>query len=273
MPSVILSDNGVSSGSAGLKSTAGNDGVLILQTTTSGGTATNAVYIDTTQQVGLGTATPTTKLHVASDGDTAITIQSITGSGQSPSIRLQRGTYGTDGYNDVRIYNTSGSMYVDNIDSTSTATNCFIASPNGIALQGASVASSGVGIKFPATQSASSDANTLDDYEEGTWTPSQGAGLVVVGTFSSGGTYTKIGRMVYLSGYLQATTSVSVGAGSAACGNLPFATITLPQQTGTAINDATNAGAIFLAYQSTVFAGQAMSATNRMHFNIMYQIA
>ena len=45
----ILSDNGVSSGSAGLKSTAGNDGVLILQTTTSGGTATNAISISNTQ--------------------------------------------------------------------------------------------------------------------------------------------------------------------------------------------------------------------------------
>ena len=44
---ILLSDNGASSGSAGLKTTGGNDGVLILQTTTSGGTATNAVYIDT----------------------------------------------------------------------------------------------------------------------------------------------------------------------------------------------------------------------------------
>ena len=26
-------------------------------------------------------------------------------------------------------------------------------------------------IIFPATQNASSDVNTLDDYEEGTWTP------------------------------------------------------------------------------------------------------
>ena len=50
----ILSDNGASSGSAGLKQTAGNDGVLILQTTTSGGTATNAVTIDTSQNMGLG---------------------------------------------------------------------------------------------------------------------------------------------------------------------------------------------------------------------------
>jgi hypothetical protein len=54
------------------------------------------------------------------------------------------------------------------------------------------------GIKFPATQVASVDANTLDDYEEGAWTP-------VIGgeTSESGqsytvqrGTYTKVGRVV-----------------------------------------------------------------------------
>ena len=51
MPSIILSDNGVSSGSAGLKSTAASDGALALQTTTAGGTATTAVSIDTSQNV------------------------------------------------------------------------------------------------------------------------------------------------------------------------------------------------------------------------------
>jgi hypothetical protein len=38
----------------------------------------------------------------------------------------------------------------------------------------ATPAASGAGITFPAAQSASSDANTLDDYEEGTWTPNVG---------------------------------------------------------------------------------------------------
>ena len=58
MASTILSDNGVSSGSAGLKSTADSTGVLALQTSTSGGTATTAVTIDTSQNVGIGTTTP-----------------------------------------------------------------------------------------------------------------------------------------------------------------------------------------------------------------------
>jgi len=50
-------------------------------------------------------------------------------------------------------------------------------------------------LKFPATQNASADANTLDDYEEGNWTPADGsgAGLAFV---AATGRYTKIGRAV-----------------------------------------------------------------------------
>jgi hypothetical protein len=62
-----------------------------------------------------------------------------------------------------------------------------------VALEGASSVA-GTGISFPSTQSASSDANTLDDYEEGTWTPATGGGT---GTVAN---YTKIGRMVYVYG-------------------------------------------------------------------------
>ena len=51
MPSFITSDNGVSSGSAGLKTTAASDGALALQTTTAAGAATTAVTIGTDQSV------------------------------------------------------------------------------------------------------------------------------------------------------------------------------------------------------------------------------
>lgn len=49
------------------------------------------------------------------------------------------------------------------------------------------------GIKFNGTQQASADANTLDDYEEGTWTPSVG-GTATYGTRIAH--YTKIGDTV-----------------------------------------------------------------------------
>ena len=49
--STILSDNGVSSGTSGIKTSGGNDGTLVLQTTTAGGAATTAVTISTAQNV------------------------------------------------------------------------------------------------------------------------------------------------------------------------------------------------------------------------------
>jgi hypothetical protein len=77
------------------------------------------------------------------------------------------------------------------------------------------------GITFPATQSASSDANTLDDYEEGTWTPN------VENTGSSStwstktGRYTKIGRFVYCSFLCDGGNSGTLGSVLVVSG-LPF---------------------------------------------------
>ena len=57
---------------------------------------------------------------------------------------------------------------------------------------------SGTGITFPATASGSTDANTLDDYEEGTFTPTiTGSAVAGTATYSSQvGRYTKIGNAV-----------------------------------------------------------------------------
>ena len=69
-----------------------------------------------------------------------------------------------------------------------------------LALQGATV-KTGTGITFPATQSASTDANTLDDYEEGTWTPTYTGSTGSIGSTAyagsgQNGSYTKIGNCV-----------------------------------------------------------------------------
>ena len=72
----------------------------------------------------------------------------------------------------------------------------------------ATPSASGAGITFPATQSDSSNAKTLDDYEEGTWTPSLGGNT----TYNyQQGNYTKIGRLVYVRGSLNVAT---LGTGS-----------------------------------------------------------
>lgn len=78
-------------------------------------------------------------------------------------------------------------------------------------------------MKFPATQNASSDANTLDDYEERTWTPGLDFGGGSVGmTFSyQEGTYTKIGNVVRLTGVFLLTAKGS-STGTAFITGLPF---------------------------------------------------
>jgi hypothetical protein len=83
----------------------------------------------------------------------------------------------------------------------------------------------GTGITFPATQNASSNANTLDDYEEGTWTPTATRfGTAPTGvTYSDRiGTYTKIGNVV--TAYFDFTISSISTAGSSqnAITGLPF---------------------------------------------------
>jgi hypothetical protein len=77
-----------------------------------------------------------------------------------------------------------------------------------------------VGLKFPATQVTSSDANTLDDYEEGTWTPGVTVGSGSVSLNTASGVYTKIGRMVTATGYLNVASST--GSGFLRIINLPF---------------------------------------------------
>ena len=78
-------------------------------------------------------------------------------------------------------------------------------------------------LKFPATQNASSDANTLDDYEEGTWTPT------ITGSGGSSGQaydiqigrYVKLGLLVWLQGYVRLSTLGTI-TGNVIIGGLPF---------------------------------------------------
>ena len=85
-------------------------------------------------------------------------------------------------------------------------------------------AGSGSGITFPATQSASTDANTLDDYEEGTWTPAlSGGGSAPTGVtyVAQTGYYTKVGRLV-MANFVLGFTTYTGGSGSFKITGLPF---------------------------------------------------
>ena len=80
-------------------------------------------------------------------------------------------------------------------------------------------------LPFPATQVPSADANTLDDYEEGTWTPGVTFGglstNVTYYTQYNKGFYTKVGNLVSITGQLSLTSNGSA-TGVAKITGLPF---------------------------------------------------
>jgi hypothetical protein len=113
------------------------------------------------------------------------------------------------------------------------------------------VPNAGTGITFPATQSASSNANTLDDYEEGTFTPKiDGSTSTGTGTYTAqNGYYTKIGNRVNFECYIYWTNHT--GTGPMRLGGLPFT-----------INNSTNNGSVFpmLTYNISLTANNIASS-------------
>jgi len=106
------------------------------------------------------------------------------------------------------------------------APNINSSSTGSIVLKGASTSADGVGITFPATQVASTDSNTLDDYEEGTWTPTiefNGASVGVTYNAATGGRYVKIGKTVWVFGFLGLTNKGSSTGSTVKITGLPFA--------------------------------------------------
>lgn len=86
---------------------------------------------------------------------------------------------------------------------------------------------SGGGIQFPATQVPSSDVNCLDDYEEGSYTPTItfGGGSTGLTYAANGqvGRYVKVGKLVYVTGRIVLSAKGS-STGSAVVDGLPFTT-------------------------------------------------
>jgi hypothetical protein len=94
---------------------------------------------------------------------------------------------------------------------------------NNVGIGFAAPTTDGMGITFPATQSASSGANTLDDYEQGTWTPTVVGGSTAGTTtyLSQFGDYVKIGRSVTVR--LKVSYTAATGTGFLSIQGLPFA--------------------------------------------------
>ena len=197
--------------------------------------STAALTIDASQRVGIGTTGPAQELHVqASSGSGNIRV------GGSAGLEINFDTSASTTSQIKSLYSTvsaaaqlklvsgfltfhtgTSNLEKARIDADGrllVGTTTQVANVNGGILQ------LGSGITFPATAVAASDANTLDDYEEGTWTPTiAGDGTAFVGTtyFARAGLYRKIGSLVYVSYDIDVNQAGTL-ADNASIGNLPF---------------------------------------------------
>jgi len=233
--------------------------------------ATNFVWDKVNGRVGIGVPVPLST--VQSAGTVSVTGGAATGAANGLHIRFD--TAINTGY--ISAYHAG----VDNRDLIYDAkTHVWLLAAAGasltlnstanLVLRGGTAAANGVGVTFPAVQVASSDANCLDDYEEGTWVPTQGAGLTVVGTFSSSGTYTKVGRLVTITGSVDGSTSVAAAASGIVCNALPFSSA--QQVTATAVNSPFNAGAFCAINVTSFYAITAIGATTAIRFSATYSV-
>ena len=204
--------------SGGLITTADTSGILQLQTA-----GTTAVTVNASQNVGIGTTNfAAGKL----------------------SVLGRMGAFNTTGANDslIQIWNNGTTS---NIASSYSSTGAYapltfltsdverariptaggFQSVGSISVGNATPTTSGAGITFPATQSASTDANTLDDYEEGTFTPT----LTNDGftrTYNSqytAGNYVKVGRTVTVNVVMLVSSQTGTYNSAVPRFNLPFA--------------------------------------------------
>jgi len=145
------------------------------------------------------------------------------------SVRMQ-GNIGGTGVITVSSPNTNSDRTINLPDASGTVqvSGSPISGTTGTFTGLVDISAAGAGqIQFPATQSASANANTLDDYEEGTWTPQlRDAATDRSPTYSSGpsGTYTKIGRFVFIRwGMLLSNKGAGSGSGEVRIYGMPFA--------------------------------------------------
>jgi hypothetical protein len=185
---------------------------------------TEALRVNSAQNVGVGTTSPTAAssrrgLVLRGNANGAELIVQSTSATDGTSDGFSLTTVGTDAY----LFNRLNGFTAFATNNTERAR--FNAGAPILCLSGGNTSATGTGIAFPATQSASSDANTLDDYEEGTFTATLSpgtSGSITLNSIYDVLSYTKIGRVVTITGQL-VVTSVSSPVGSLVnLNNLPF---------------------------------------------------
>ena len=182
---------------AGVVSTSSASSNGLILNATAGGikfsySSTERARIDSSGRLGVGTSSPSENLHVKvastdgikiqSDSSTAGTYSQLgflasTNDAGAPGLAI-RGYRGTDFNSGYLTFNTGGATVQERLRIDGSGYLRMASGSGGIQFNG-----------------DTANDNALDDYEEGTWTPTGGSWI------SAGGTYTKVGRTVIANGY------------------------------------------------------------------------
>ena len=193
-----------------------------------------AITIDSNNNVGIGTAPSATYSAFSTIEFTtaSITSQNTATGGASPDGNLILGSnmnYSSGGGPEYKV--TGKATQITQIDgnitlgvATSGTANTSITYNTGLEVLNDGYARAKNGLLFGTDTAA---ANALNDYEEGTWTPSLGGNASY--NFQSG-FYTKVGRQVTLVFYLD-VSSIGTGSTSTITGQ-PFASTTFAPASG-----------------------------------------
>ena len=189
------------------------------------GTGTKFVVDNTptliTPVLGVATATSINKMAITAPA-TSSTL--TVADGKTHTVNNSIALSGTDSTT-MTFPTTSATIARTDAAQTFTGAQTFSSTIGGattIGVGAATPSASGAGITFPATQSDSTDVNTLDDYEEGDWTPEISFAVntgVSIYAPQTGGRYTKIGRQVHVQGRV---TMQSIGTASGTMYLSPF---------------------------------------------------
>ena len=214
---------------------ANNDspGRLVFGTTAdTDGSSTEKVRITSGGFLGVGTTSPSTQLHVAATNNSAGDLYTAVGAGNVPSLTIQNA--GTTDNNNAGIFfrdndgmrssvaarfvnhsTNETQLRISTTNSSGSTAERWIFEGNG----NFKPIANGTGINFDASEGGSASSTVLDDYEEGTWTPTDSSGASL-SFAASGGRYTKIGNKVFFVFRVQYPSTTN--SANARIGGLPY---------------------------------------------------